>query len=158
MSWFNSGSCGSYISVKTTIAATASHTRNCSLQCPHVDQQGFFHHVVSATTKQKAESWDLTETTWWSSRGRGQCKLHPRELGDGLVNALPLSTTLMRYNGVLWCELDLWGQAGAEGGGLWLFTDVLYPIIFMLSGGRNGKQGLNGAFHIWSNSILTSGS
>lgn len=73
----------------------------------------------------------------------------------------PLSTTskasLMSFNGVLLCELGLWGHAGVEGEELWLFTDVLYPIIFMLSGGRNGKHGLNGAFHMWSNSLLTSG-
>lgn len=63
----------------------------------------------------------------------------------------------MRHNGILLCELDLWGHAGVEVEELWLFTDVLYPIIFMLSGGRNGKHGLNGAFHMWSNSLLTSG-
>lgn len=64
---------------------------------------------------------------------------------------------LMRFNYVLMCELSLRGPAGAGGEELWLFTDVLYPIIFMLSGGRNGKHGLNGAFHMWSNSLLTSG-
>lgn len=63
----------------------------------------------------------------------------------------------MRFNYVLMCESGLWGPARAGGEELWLFTDVLYPIIFMLSGGRNGKHGLNGAFHMWSNSLLTSG-
>lgn len=63
----------------------------------------------------------------------------------------------MRFNGVLLYELGLWGHAGVEEGELWLFTDVLYPIIFMLSGGRNGKHELNGAFHMWSNPLLTSG-
>lgn len=62
----------------------------------------------------------------------------------------------MRYNGVLLCELDLEGQGGGEEGVLGLFT-VLYPIIFKLNGSRKGKQGLNGTFHMWSNSGLTPG-
>lgn len=44
-------------------------------------------------------------------QGWGHRELHPRELWDGLLKRLPPSSTfkapLMRYNGVLLCELDL---------------------------------------------------
>ncbi len=107
----------------------------------------------------------------WQNRRKNKEADHPKgvEVNENCIhmNYLPSYWSvspcpprlrpLMRYNGVLLCELDLWGHAGVEGGELWLFTDVLYPIIFMLSGGSNGKHGLNGAFHMWSNSLLTSG-
>lgn len=96
-----------------------------------------------------------------STRVGGQSEPYLHEILDGPLSHLTLSTTskaaLMRFNGVLLYELGLWGHAGVEEGELWLFTDVLYPIIFMLSGGRNGKHELNGAFHMWSNLLLTSG-
>lgn len=61
------------------------------------------------------------------------------------MNRLFLSTTfkapLMRFNGLLLCELGLSGHVGKDEGKLWCFTDALYPIIFLLGEGRMAKMG-----------------
>ena len=94
-----------------------SYQGNCNLQSflfMWTDMVRCSLFIMLLQRNNKAKGFDTAEEEMKKvvvQQGWGHRELHPRELWDGLLKRLPLSSTfkapLMRYNGVLLCELDL---------------------------------------------------